>query len=268
MLNNENVWAKAMNRVINDKMSVDAAVDEMIARIKVVAGSLSPDEGSSPRGPLGVHRKVTPEGTRWPCRPARLAHRLGVSGACPGDTIVNTATITATPAPSRTEPLGMVGARDGRALPGGVRDLRALPGGLRPVVGARPENYTKLFADPIFLRTAINTIIFVVVAVNLKMMVALLLSGFFLHTRWWIKVLAVLFILPWAVPSIPTILSVRFMLNPDDAAGFGGAINGDGPSGFIKTAQLGGKAKVAVRKTRKSMRRVNTIHLRCRERWR
>ena len=47
------------------------------------------------------------------------------------------------------------------------------------------------------------------------MLVALLLSGFFLHTRWWIKVLAVLFILPWAVPSIPTILSVRFMLNPE-----------------------------------------------------
>jgi multiple sugar transport system permease protein len=47
------------------------------------------------------------------------------------------------------------------------------------------------------------------------MMIALYLSGFFLHTRWWIKILAVLFILPWAVPSIPTILSVRFMLNPE-----------------------------------------------------
>jgi multiple sugar transport system substrate-binding protein len=37
ILNNENVWAKAMNRVINDKIPVDKAVDEMIARIKVVA---------------------------------------------------------------------------------------------------------------------------------------------------------------------------------------------------------------------------------------
>ncbi len=52
-------------------------------------------------------------------------------------------------------------------------------------------------------------------AINIKMMIALYLSGFFLQTRWWIKVLAVLFILPWAVPSIPTILSVRFMLNPE-----------------------------------------------------
>ena len=78
-----------------------------------------------------------------------------------------------------------------------------------------PESYVKLFDDPIFLRTAINTVVFLVVAINIKMAIALLLSGFFIHTRWWIKVLSVLFILPWAVPSIPTILSVRFMLNPE-----------------------------------------------------
>jgi multiple sugar transport system substrate-binding protein len=39
ILNNENVWAKAMNRIINEKVPVDKAVDEMIARIKTVAGS-------------------------------------------------------------------------------------------------------------------------------------------------------------------------------------------------------------------------------------
>ncbi|MBS0447248.1 MAG: carbohydrate ABC transporter substrate-binding protein [Proteobacteria bacterium] len=38
VLNNENVWAKAANRVINEKIPVDKAVDEMIARIKTVAG--------------------------------------------------------------------------------------------------------------------------------------------------------------------------------------------------------------------------------------
>ena len=38
ILNNENVWAKAMNRVVNEKVPVDKAVDEMIARIKQVAG--------------------------------------------------------------------------------------------------------------------------------------------------------------------------------------------------------------------------------------
>ena len=78
-----------------------------------------------------------------------------------------------------------------------------------------PASYVQLFDDPIFFRTAINTVVFLVVAINVKMALALLLSGFFLHTRWWIKVLSLLFILPWAVPSIPTILSVRFMLNPE-----------------------------------------------------
>ena len=78
-----------------------------------------------------------------------------------------------------------------------------------------PASYEKLFADPIFFRSAVNTVVFLVVAINLKMAIALFLSGFFVQTRWWIKILSVLFILPWAVPSIPTILSVRFMLNPE-----------------------------------------------------
>ncbi len=39
VLNNENVWAKAMNRILNEKVPVDKAVDEMIARIKQVASN-------------------------------------------------------------------------------------------------------------------------------------------------------------------------------------------------------------------------------------
>jgi len=78
-----------------------------------------------------------------------------------------------------------------------------------------PESYVKLFDDPIFFRTAVNTVIFLVVAINIKMFLAMVLSGFFVQTRWWIKIISLIFILPWAVPSIPTILSVRFMLNPE-----------------------------------------------------
>jgi multiple sugar transport system permease protein len=78
-----------------------------------------------------------------------------------------------------------------------------------------PQSYVKLFEDPVFFRSLVNTIVFLGVAVNLKMVVALGLSGFFVQTRWWIKIIALVFILPWAVPSIPTILSVRFMLNPE-----------------------------------------------------
>jgi multiple sugar transport system permease protein len=78
-----------------------------------------------------------------------------------------------------------------------------------------PVSYVKLFDDPIFLRSVGNTLIFLILGINLKMIVALLLSGFFTQQRTWIKWLSVLFILPWAVPSIPTILSFRFMLNPE-----------------------------------------------------
>src|SRR5207244_6339545 len=78
-----------------------------------------------------------------------------------------------------------------------------------------PHSYYQLFEDPIFARSAVNTLIFLVIGVNLKMVVALALSGFFIQARSWIKWLSVLFILPWAVPSIPTILSLRFMLNPE-----------------------------------------------------
>src|SRR3984893_4398583 len=78
-----------------------------------------------------------------------------------------------------------------------------------------PASYVHLYDDPIFARAAVNTLIFLVLGINLKMLIALFLSGFFIQQRSWIKWLSVLFILPWAVPSIPTILSVRFMLNPE-----------------------------------------------------
>jgi multiple sugar transport system permease protein len=78
-----------------------------------------------------------------------------------------------------------------------------------------PASYEKLFEDPIFFRTVVNTIVFLVVGINVKMVVAMVLSGFFVQSRWWIKGLSLIFILPWALPSIPTILSVRFMLNPE-----------------------------------------------------
>jgi len=78
-----------------------------------------------------------------------------------------------------------------------------------------PQSYQTLFEDPVFFRTVVNTIVFLLVAVNLKFMLALFLSGFFVHERRWIRWLSVIFIIPWAVPAIPTIFSIRFMLNPE-----------------------------------------------------
>ena len=78
-----------------------------------------------------------------------------------------------------------------------------------------PQSYVDLVDDPIFSRAVVNTLIFLIVGINVKMSLALLLSGFFVQQRPWIRWLSVLFILPWAVPSILTILSIRFMLNPE-----------------------------------------------------
>src|SRR3989442_2943141 len=77
-----------------------------------------------------------------------------------------------------------------------------------------PESYVPLFADPIFLRTVMNTLVFLIVAVNLKFLLALWLSGFFVHERAWIRWMSVLFLLPWAGPAIPPFFSFRFLFNP------------------------------------------------------
>jgi multiple sugar transport system permease protein len=91
----------------------------------------------------------------------------------------------------------------------------AYPVGYGLWLARSPVSYTKLADDPIFARAVVNTLAFLLIGINLKMILALLLSGFFVVQRTWIRWLSVVFILPWAVPSIPTILSVRFMLNPE-----------------------------------------------------
>ena len=78
-----------------------------------------------------------------------------------------------------------------------------------------PASYITLFEDPVFFRSVVNTVVFLLVAVNVKFALALYLSGFFVHERRWIRWLSVIFIIPWAVPAIPTIFSIRFMLNPE-----------------------------------------------------
>jgi multiple sugar transport system permease protein len=75
-------------------------------------------------------------------------------------------------------------------------------------IARHPHSYVELFDDPIFARSTVNTLVFLVIGINIKMVIALLLSGFFIQARTWIKWLS-------AVPSIPTILSLRFMLNPE-----------------------------------------------------
>jgi multiple sugar transport system permease protein len=80
-------------------------------------------------------------------------------------------------------------------------------------LGSDPDSYRQLFADPVFPSALINTLIYLLVAVNLKLFLALLLSGFFMRRGWWTKAVLLIFILPWAVPAIPSYISIHWMLN-------------------------------------------------------
>jgi multiple sugar transport system permease protein len=80
-------------------------------------------------------------------------------------------------------------------------------------MGSNLQLYRDLFADPIYQSTVVNTALFLVFGVNLKLFLALMLSGFFMHPGWPTKVLLMIFVLPWAVPALPTFISIHWMLN-------------------------------------------------------
>jgi multiple sugar transport system permease protein len=73
--------------------------------------------------------------------------------------------------------------------------------------------YTSIFSDPIFIQTLWNTVIFVGLAVNIKMFLALILSSLLSTEHRFTKILGGIFLLPWAIPSLPGILAFRWMLN-------------------------------------------------------
>src|SRR6201997_3940617 len=83
--------------------------------------------------------------------------------------------------------------------------------GLR--MGSEPSLYKDVFSDPIYQETVVNTLVFVAFGVNLKLFFALLLSGFFMRPGWWVKGLLMIFVLPWAVPALPSFISIHWMLN-------------------------------------------------------
>jgi len=80
-------------------------------------------------------------------------------------------------------------------------------------MGGNPATYAQLFSDPIYQDTAVNTLIYVLVGVNLRMVLALMLSGFFMQRKRWVKALLIVFILPWAIPQLPAFLSIHWALN-------------------------------------------------------
>jgi multiple sugar transport system permease protein len=79
-------------------------------------------------------------------------------------------------------------------------------------MASKPSLYADLITDPFYLPTVINTLLFVGLGVNVKMFLALLLSGFFLRPRWWIKALLAVFILPWVIAAAQACVSFHWML--------------------------------------------------------
>ncbi len=79
-------------------------------------------------------------------------------------------------------------------------------------LGADPRLYADLLDNPRYPRVVINTLLFAGFGVNLKMFLAVLLSGFFMRREPWIKPLLVLFMLPWALPALAVFLSLHWML--------------------------------------------------------
>ncbi len=80
-------------------------------------------------------------------------------------------------------------------------------------LGHRPELYHELFDDPLYANTVVNTVLYVGIGVNVKMFLAFLVSGFFMRREWWVRALFLAFILPWAMPALPTALSFHWLLN-------------------------------------------------------
>jgi multiple sugar transport system permease protein len=79
-------------------------------------------------------------------------------------------------------------------------------------MAARPSLYADLIADPLYLPTVVNTVLFVGLGVNLKMFLALLLSGFFLRPRRWIRALLAIYVVPWALAAAQACVSFHWML--------------------------------------------------------
>jgi multiple sugar transport system permease protein len=79
-------------------------------------------------------------------------------------------------------------------------------------MAGNPSLYADLIADQRYLRSVVNTLLFVGLAVNLKMFLALLLSGFFMRRRRWIKALLAVFVLPWVLATVQSSIAFHWML--------------------------------------------------------
>ena len=72
--------------------------------------------------------------------------------------------------------------------------------------------YEQLLDSDEYVDAAVTTLLYVGIGVNLNMFLALMISGFFMRRRWWIKALLVISMLPWALPAQVAFISWHWML--------------------------------------------------------
>ena len=82
-------------------------------------------------------------------------------------------------------------------------------------MASKPSLYAELITDRSYLPTVVNTLLFVGLGVNVKMFLALLLSGYFMRRRWWIRALLAVYILPWALAAAQACVSFHWMLQQE-----------------------------------------------------
>src|SRR5439155_15145142 len=60
--------------------------------------------------------------------------------------------------------------------------------------------------------SVVNTLVFVGIGVNLKLVLALVLSGFFMRRGWWVKALLIVFLVPWMLAAVQSFISFHWIL--------------------------------------------------------
>lgn len=77
------------------------------------------------------------------------------------------------------------------------------------------DNYVFLQTDPIYTRSVFNTLLFVGFGVNVKMVLALFISGLLTLRHKAVRIFNALYLLPWAVPIVAGACVFRWMLSAD-----------------------------------------------------
>jgi len=88
----------------------------------------------------------------------------------------------------------------------------AFPIGYGLWMASSPSLYRTLFASDDYWDAVVSTALYVGIGVNVNLFLSLLLSGFFMRRRWWVKAMLVLSMLPWALPAQTGFISFHWML--------------------------------------------------------